>query len=506
MNVITGDENGFLKLVNTSRRSYTPVGNQSRNNGVKGLTWAIDGPSHSITNIFSALRSGGELEFWKHDAEAVLLHSLSALTIQTGFQNPTGLVSIWGGQQSAAHVVAYDGNGDCVVAAYRTTPKPTANEAKLVKPSKGAKRKVDGQSVASETTIEKDQPFKNITKEEIMADYDECFIHNASEGTKSTNEEHVNEQRMARGSASVIAAFNASGKDATEDAPSVTISSTFNACVGMENGFAIGGKECDLKLFDISRAISTTTTSAFETIAPIWKAKNVPNDSLSLRVPIWITDVKLRFPHGIHGAATASGTELITGTAYRQVRVYDTKAKRQPVLNIENCSDYRISSIQPTLDGQYVYVGDASGGLTLYDFRTTRRVSTLKGSTGSIRSQYLSYDGKCLATTGLDRHVRLYSAATSAKDSTDSGKKKSLGSVYLKNRLNCVLISDQYTHLQKSTTNMPSADFEVDESNEGSEDIVEEFSDSEEEEEEEDEEDEEEPVVKKPRSQPSRKR
>ena len=47
--------------------------------------------------------------------------------------------------------------------------------------------------------------------------------------------------------------------------------------------------------------------------------------------------------------------------------------KRQPVLNIETSCEYRISSVQPTIDGNQVYVGDSSGALLLYDLRNGRR-------------------------------------------------------------------------------------------------------------------------------------
>ena len=52
-------------------------------------------------------------------------------------------------------------------------------------------------------------------------------------------------------------------------------------CQSCSDGIGIGGNENDLQLVDL------------ETGNVVWKAKNVANDNLSLRVPIWIT--KLRF-------------------------------------------------------------------------------------------------------------------------------------------------------------------------------------------------------------------
>lgn len=45
----------------------------------------------------------------------------------------------------------------------------------------------------------------------------------------------------------------------------------------------MGGRENDLALYDI------------ETEEPVFKGRNVPNDWLQLRVPIWVTDMKVCF-------------------------------------------------------------------------------------------------------------------------------------------------------------------------------------------------------------------
>ena len=42
-----------------------------------------------------------------------------------------------------------------------------------------------------------------------------------------------------------------------------------------------GGKEHDLQIWDLNKIES----------GPVFRAKNVPTDSLQLRVPIWITDM-----------------------------------------------------------------------------------------------------------------------------------------------------------------------------------------------------------------------
>ena len=71
MRLITGDETGLLKLVNTDDNSYATFGEQTRSKWVKDISW-IEGalPIEEVNedtyrNVFSVLRKGGELEFWR---------------------------------------------------------------------------------------------------------------------------------------------------------------------------------------------------------------------------------------------------------------------------------------------------------------------------------------------------------------------------------------------------------------------------------------------------------
>jgi len=85
---------------------------------------------------------------------------------------------------------------------------------------------------------------------------------------------------------------------------------------------AMGGKENDLQIYDVAQGM-----------ASVFKAKNVPRDNLDLRVPIWITAMHFLSP-----------TTLVTGTAYKQIRLYDIRAKQRPVSSME-LGDYRVSAL-----------------------------------------------------------------------------------------------------------------------------------------------------------------
>ena len=157
---------------------------------------------------------------------------------------------------------------------------------------------------------------------------------------------------------------------------------------GREDCAVFGGRENDIQLFNIN------------TQQILWKAKNVSNDKLSLRVPIYITAVKF--------LGETNTNKIITGTGYKQIRVYDVKAKRSPVVNFDIGGEeaYRITSILPSSDEKTVYIADSTGGLYLFDMGMRRRISTLKGNFGSIRDLKTDPEGQYLAAVGLDRYIR----------------------------------------------------------------------------------------------------
>lgn len=194
---------------------------------------------------------------------------------------------------------------------------------------------------------------------------------------------------------------------------------TMTACAN--GGIAFGGRENDLAFFDA------------ETQQAVWKAKNVPYDKLRLRVPIWITAI--HFPNPAH-QSISSGANVITGTGYRQVRLYDTRTSQQPVKSFE-MGEYRVTTLL-TLPSSTndLYVADTIGGIYHYDLRTGRLLHSLKGCMGAIRSMSLSEDESLLACVGLDR--RLWWFDLKASHTLQR-------SVYMQNRMtSCVMLRDDF--------------------------------------------------------------
>lgn len=226
------------------------------------------------------------------------------------------------------------------------------------------------------------------------------------------------------------------------------INAPLEACEPVDSGrFLFGGKENDVKLFDLRSQKSQ------------WDAKNVPRDNLNLRIPVWITAI-----------AAVDNNTFFTGTAYKHLRFYDIRCSTQPIKSIDFSPEFRISSMKYNSTLGVLYLADTAGNADIYDPSTLRRKFTLKGATGSVRCIALGNDGQHVATVGLDRHLRVYNGRTS----------KIVDEFYLKNRLNsCVNISGKgKTELTADETNSDSDDGNSSKNDDSSNDFLQEMQES----------------------------
>ncbi|XP_076875657.1 WD repeat-containing protein 74 [Brachyhypopomus gauderio] len=184
---------------------------------------------------------------------------------------------------------------------------------------------------------------------------------------------------------------------------------------------ATGGKENPLKVWDLQRPDK-----------PIFTAKNVANDWLGLRVPVWVKDV----------AFIQDSSKIVTCTGHHQVRVYDPSSpQRRPVLEAQ-FSEYPLTALSLPADQASVVVGNTHGQLAILDLRKGLVRGCLKGLAGAVRGLQCHPSLPLLASCGLDRFLRVHSL----KDRT------LLHKVYLKSRLNCVLLSSKDLELCGSDT------------------------------------------------------
>uniref|UniRef100_A0A8C3PD82 WD repeat domain 74 n=1 Tax=Chrysemys picta bellii TaxID=8478 RepID=A0A8C3PD82_CHRPI len=173
-----------------------------------------------------------------------------------------------------------------------------------------------------------------------------------------------------------------------------------------------GGKENALKVWDLHRPEE-----------PIFRAKNVRNDWLNLRVPVWERD--LQFLPG--------SEKIVTCTGHHQVRLYDPSSpQRRPVLEA-TYGEYPLTALSLTPGADSVVVGSSHGDMAVIDLRQGRLVKCLKGFAGSVRSVQCHPTLPLVASCGLDRFLRVHNIED----------KHLVHKVYLKSRLNCLLLTSR---------------------------------------------------------------
>lgn len=182
---------------------------------------------------------------------------------------------------------------------------------------------------------------------------------------------------------------------------------------------AYGGKENETQVYSL------------ETGQVTWTAKNVGNNFLDLRMPVWVTDLAY--------LPDEDQRKIAICTAYGEVRLYDIRAQRRPVVDsrVTEVSDQvrledgrRLTCISIAPDNPtWCVVGDAMGGVRKVDLRTGNVFGKFKYITGSVRAVSLHDSQPFMATASLDRYMRVYDCRSMGVAS----------SVYTKQRLTSLL-------------------------------------------------------------------
>ncbi|KAM3616322.1 uncharacterized protein V6R79_016046 [Siganus canaliculatus] len=176
---------------------------------------------------------------------------------------------------------------------------------------------------------------------------------------------------------------------------------------------ATGGKENGLKVWDLERPDK-----------PLFTAKNLRDDWLDLRRPHWVRDV----------AFIPDSDKLVTCTGYHQVHVFDPSSpQRRPVLEAEY-GEHPLTALSLVAGGNTVVVGNTHGQMAMLDLRKGLVRGCLKGLTGGVRALQCHASQPVVASCGLDRFLRIHSL----------DERKLLHKVYLKSRLNCLLLASRH--------------------------------------------------------------
>lgn len=119
-------------------------------------------------------------------------------------------------------------------------------------------------------------------------------------------------------------------------------------------------------------------------------------------------------------------------TGHHQIRLYDTRAQRRPIHSVE-IGDRPFTRCCASPDDNLLIVGDTTGRVTRVDLRVLRMTGVYKGAAGAIHDIAIHPSGRYVATVGLDRIMRVY----------DTETREQMHRVYLRQRLNCVLFSEE---------------------------------------------------------------
>ncbi|KAI8817358.1 uncharacterized protein EV422DRAFT_221645 [Fimicolochytrium jonesii] len=202
---------------------------------------------------------------------------------------------------------------------------------------------------------------------------------------------------------------------------------------------ATGGDECDLTIWNLAEQFPNTTTEETSTTPPPtqltahWTSRNVKNDFLNIRVPVWITELAF---------LDSTATRLIVGTGHHQIRIYDTTLARRPIVDItvgthpirslavypvDNASEGVVKTVCSDTTGQMMQVNvDCKA-------KTAKVVGKYAGLAGAVTDVAIPAGAETVVSVGLDRLLRVFEL---------EGGRKLVQKVYLKQRLCRVLVDD----------------------------------------------------------------
>jgi len=187
---------------------------------------------------------------------------------------------------------------------------------------------------------------------------------------------------------------------------------------------ATGGDERELCVWDLSKLPNVADMGSKNVIKPIWTSKNVKHDNLDLRVPVWVTAIDW---------IPSSPSTLIVGTAFHQIRIYDTSKARRPIFSFElGKFPIRCLEFMP-FSTDLVAIADNRGQLTLWNTSTQKIAKSFKGIPGTITNISGAINNPWITVVGLDRYLRVFDANTGS----------CIWKIFLKQRLTSVKVLEK---------------------------------------------------------------
>lgn len=175
----------------------------------------------------------------------------------------------------------------------------------------------------------------------------------------------------------------------------------FQVHPGAENAnyVAYGGKESDLRVVKLPEVKSSKGKPEV-----VFRAKNMSNTKLDLRVPVHIKNILF------DKTSTPEVLKIYTFTAWGDLRYYDSSVGRKPRSSVLILPKKAPITKSIWLNDKLI-VCDNSGMVVKVDPATGAQICQFKGHIGSTQSLY-NFKDSILGTAGSDRYVRAYNNET----------------------------------------------------------------------------------------------
>lgn len=194
---------------------------------------------------------------------------------------------------------------------------------------------------------------------------------------------------------------------------------------------AYGGKETDLRVVKLP-TLEDIKKDNKKQPEIVFKAKNVSNSRLELRVPIHIK--KLLFDK----SSTPENFKIYTFTAWGDMRFYESSSGRKP-----RSSFLVLPKKAPVINsiwiGDELVVCDNTGIVVKVNPLSGSQISKFKGQIGTTQALD-NYNDSILATTGSDRYIRAY----------DNNTRECLVKVFVGTQSNAIAIIEDNEQIKRS--------------------------------------------------------
>ena len=192
---------------------------------------------------------------------------------------------------------------------------------------------------------------------------------------------------------------------------------------GKDYIFATGGEENLIKLYKL--------TEDFQTLTKIWEAKNVKNDRLDMRVPVWPMSLKFLNPSEKIKQKDQINYQFVTITRYSHLGIYQTQHGKKPLHYIDLLPNREPLTSLELIDSdnnKLTPLGNLrSSDITNFNFITTDTKNQVLKYTNTGRligkfgksdvvgaSNYIHIipNKNLLIQVGLDRYLRVFDINT----------------------------------------------------------------------------------------------